>query len=121
MDRHQADATEQDARRSACERRSRAQGHLWVLRSGARCCFFAERFARSSLFIEPDQADAIGPVLFAKIIRFSLHPKQIYIYRRSGPIEGRFAVVTNVGPECGGRGWRLMTKSATADGEVVWS
>ena len=33
--RHQADAAEQVARRSACKCPSRAQWHLWVLRSGA--------------------------------------------------------------------------------------
>src|ERR1035437_4590636 len=35
MDRHQTDAAEQATRRSACKRPSRAQRHLWVLRSGA--------------------------------------------------------------------------------------
>jgi hypothetical protein len=37
-----------------------------------------------------------------------------------GPQEGRFAVVTNVGPGCGGRG-SVRDERAGAYGEIVWS
>ncbi len=35
--------------------------------------------------------------------------------------EGRFAIVTNVGQGCGGRGLRAGRAMQLADGEVVWS
>jgi hypothetical protein len=78
------------------------------------------------------------PVPFVKIIRFAAHPNHRYIHRHPVPHEGRFAIVTNVGTGCGGRGSveramgsqggffrersrRAQTRDAGADGEVVWS
>ena len=39
----------------------------------------------------------------------------------SRPTKGRFAIVTNVGAGCDGRGQFCETSSTGADGEVVWS
>jgi hypothetical protein len=55
--------------------------------------------------------------------KFRLTPqqKQKYIDSVPPPLEGRFAIVTNVG---GGMRWtwqRRKTSGADADGEVVWS
>jgi hypothetical protein len=36
-------------------------------------------FARSGRFVEPDQRDLGGPVLFAKIFPFTADPNQLYI------------------------------------------
>jgi hypothetical protein len=41
--------------------------------------------------------------------------------RHPVPLEGRIAIVTNVGAGCDGRGWRALTRCANADGESVWS
>ena len=40
--------------------------------------------------------------------------------RHPGPQEGRFAVVMNVGPGCGGRG-SVRDERADAYGKIVWS
>ena len=94
--------------------------------------------ARRKKIPEPDQADLACPVLSAKIFRFAAHPNHRYIHRHPVPHEGRFAIVTNVGTGCGGRGSveramgsqggffrerspRAQTRDATAYGEVVWS
>ena len=55
-----------------------------------------------------------------KYFPFSSDPNHFYIPRHPGPLEGRFAIVTNVGQGCGGRGCALGERRE-ADGEVVWS
>jgi hypothetical protein len=55
-----------------------------------------------------------------KYFLFSSDPNHFYIPRHPGPLEGRFAIVTNVGQGCGGRGCALGERRE-ADGEVVWS
>ena len=50
----------------------------------------------------------VCPALFAKIFPFTFDPNHFYIYRHPGPdTEGRFAIVTDVGLGCDGRGWRI--------------
>jgi hypothetical protein len=44
------------------------------------------------------------PAPFAKRFLFSPDPNQIYNLRCPDPKEGRFAIVTDVGQGCGGRG-----------------
>jgi len=44
------------------------------------------------------------PVLLAKIFLFSFDPNHFYITRIPAHSEGRFAIVTDVGQGCGGRG-----------------
>ena len=44
-----------------------------------------------------------GPVPLGKRILFARYPNQSYNSRHPGPQEGRIAIVTNVGPGCGGR------------------
>ena len=46
--------------------------------------------ARSAEFVEPDQADATRPVLFAKIFRFTFDPNHLHIPRHPGPHKGAF-------------------------------
>jgi len=76
--------------------------------------------ARKNEFVEPDQGDLGRPVPTPKIFQFSFDPNHFYIPRHPGPLEGRFAIVTNVGQGCGGRGCALGERRE-ADGEVVWS
>jgi hypothetical protein len=59
---------------------------------------------REDEFLEAIQADAIGPVPFAKIFLFPFDPNHFYVDRIPAHTEGRFAIVTNVGRGCGGRG-----------------
>ena len=84
------------------------------------------------------QADLPGPALREKRNRFAHDPNQSYNSAYPGPQEGRIAIVTNVGPGCGGRESagramriagrisrerslaRKMT-GAVADGKTVWS
>ena len=56
-------------------------------------------------FGEADQSDLGCPVAFQKIFRFRSDPNQNYKPRHPVPHEGRFAIVTDVGTGCGGRGW----------------
>ena len=49
------------------------------------------------------QADLPGPALREKRNRFAHDPNQSYNSAYPGPQEGRIAIVTNVGPGCGGR------------------
>jgi hypothetical protein len=51
-----------------------------------------------------DQRDSTRPVLPEKIFPFALTPNHIHISRHPVPHEGRFAIVTDVGTGCGGRG-----------------
>jgi hypothetical protein len=76
--------------------------------------------ARKNEFVEPDQGDLGRPVPYVKIFQFSFDPNHFYIPRHPGPLQGRFAIVTNVGQGCGGRGCALGERRE-ADGEVVWS
>jgi hypothetical protein len=55
-----------------------------------------------------------------KIIRFTCEPNHRLILRHPVPNEGRFAIVTNVGRDAVDAK-ALLTNSAEADGEVVWS
>jgi hypothetical protein len=56
----------------------------------------------------------------AKINPFALPPNHFHNFRHPVPLEGRFAIVTDVGAGCGGHGGTL-TNGADVDGEVVWS
>jgi hypothetical protein len=56
---------------------------------------------------EPDQTDLPSPVPQLKIFLFSFDPNQIHNSRHPVPHEGRFAIVTDVGTGCGGRGCAL--------------
>jgi len=59
------------------------------------------------------QCVAIGVIdLDPKSPAYSAHPV---------PLEGRIAIVTDVGAGCGGRGLCHKTNDAAADGEAVWS
>jgi hypothetical protein len=60
--------------------------------------------ARKLEFVEPDQSDLGSPVPLAKIFRFALDPNHLYIHGHPAQTEGRFAIVTDVGAGCGGRG-----------------
>ena len=51
-----------------------------------------------------DQRDSTRPVLFEKIFPFALPPNHIHISHHPVPLEGRFAIVTDVRTGCGGRG-----------------
>jgi hypothetical protein len=59
--------------------------------------------AHSSEFIQPFQRDATCPVCSGKIYPFLPGPNHTYKARHPVPIEGRFAIVTDVGAGCGGR------------------
>src|SRR5437879_9996993 len=59
--------------------------------------------ARKQKVSQSFQADLPGPVLREKRNRFARNPNQSYNSRHPGPQEGRIAIVTNVGPGCGGR------------------
>ena len=50
----------------------------------------SRRFAAKHCFVEPDQADASGPVPFAKIFRFSPDPNHLYIRRHPASSRGAF-------------------------------
>lgn len=51
-----------------------------------------------------------------------LAPLRLHVLVMYHPrIEGRLETVTNVGVECGGRGWLGVTSEAAADGKDVWS
>src|SRR5258705_12475479 len=95
-------------------------------------------FARGGKVLQSFQADLPGPVLREKRILFSHDANQSYKSRHPGPQEGRIAIVTNVGPGCGGResAGRVMriagrvsrerfracqTNGAVAYGKTVWS
>jgi len=65
---------------------------------------FLQGYAPKQQFVEPDQTDATCPVLPSKINPFAFPPNHIHISRHPVPHEGRFAIVTNVGAGCGGRG-----------------
>jgi hypothetical protein len=61
-----------------------------------------------------------------KKISLFFQGKSVALSVRPVPQEGRFAIVTNVGSGCGGRGSVVTricawTNDAIADGEVVWS
>jgi hypothetical protein len=60
-------------------------------------------FARRGKVLQSFQADLPRPVLREKRIPFTRDPNQSYKSRHPGPQEGRIAIVTNVGPGCGGR------------------
>jgi hypothetical protein len=60
------------------------------------------------------------PVPPQKIFRFAPDPNQLHIVSRPVPNEGRFAIVTNVRRDAVDA-LTLVTNSAKADGEVVWS
>src|SRR6266849_5929559 len=77
--------------------------------------------ARTADFIEPDQRDLPCPVLRSKRFRFAADPNQNYNLRCSIPLQGRIAIVTDVGMGCGGRFGDALTSGVDADGEVVWS
>jgi len=53
-----------------------------------------------------NQRDLGRPVPFAKIFPFPADPNHFYIRSRPVPLEGRIAIVTDVGTGCGGRGRR---------------
>ena len=62
--------------------------------------------ARAGQFVELDQSDLGRPVPFAKIFRFTFDPNHLHIPAIPAHTKGRFAIVTNVGSGCDGRGWR---------------
>jgi hypothetical protein len=57
---------------------------------------------------------------FQKFFLFSFHANQFPNPRRPTPLEGRIAIVTNAGLDAMDAA-ALLTNSANADGEVVWS
>ena len=59
--------------------------------------------ARKQKVSQSFQTDLPRPVLREKRIPFARNPNQSYKSRHPGPQEGRIAIVTNVGPGCGGR------------------
>jgi hypothetical protein len=68
------------------------------------------------------------PLVQSLLQKYSDFPKpQISLYPcHPVPLEGRIAIVTDVGMGCGGRGsirrtFGRATNDAAADGEVVWS
>jgi hypothetical protein len=62
------------------------------------------------------------PALFREIFRLTRRANHLYNFAPFHPREeGRFAIVTNVGLECGGRGGGARRAALGADGEVVWS
>jgi hypothetical protein len=62
-------------------------------------------FARAAQFVETIQSDSTCPALFAKIYPFSPDPNHLHIPVRPASLEGRFAIVTDVG---GGMRWTRM-------------
>jgi hypothetical protein len=62
----------------------------------------------------------VCPAPFAKIFWFSEDPNHFYIGRCPAPLEGRHAIVTAAGRDAVDAE-ALLTNSAEADGEVVWS
>jgi hypothetical protein len=63
--------------------------------------------ARTAEFVETDQCDSTGPVLFAKIFLFPLTPNQIYNSRHPVP-QGRIAIVTDAGRDAAAFGARRI-------------
>jgi len=59
--------------------------------------------ARKQKISKSFQSDLPGPALREKRIPFARDPNQSYKSRHPGPQEGRIAIVTDVGPGCGGR------------------
>jgi hypothetical protein len=76
--------------------------------------------ARAAEFLEPFQADLPCPVVARKIFLFPSDPNHRLIPCRPVPNEGRFAIVTGVRRDAVDAK-ALLTNSAEADGEVVWS
>jgi hypothetical protein len=57
----------------------------------------------------------------AKPMALRSNPNQLYVSAVPPPLEGRFAIISDVG---GGMRWTqalLLTRALAADGEVVWS
>jgi hypothetical protein len=71
-------------------------------------------------FVKAFQSDLPCPALFEKIFLFPSDPNHRLISRHPVPNEGRFAIVTDVGRDAVDAD-ALLTNSAQADGEVVWS
>jgi len=97
--------------RGACHR-ARIRATRWLATTvWARSPLFVP--APNGEFFEPDQADATCPVLLGKIFPFAI--PQIKSITRAIPAhtEGRFAIVTNVGQGCGGRGGALTNAPAS--------
>ena len=80
----------------------------------------AMALARTAEFFEWDQRDSTCPVVLLKIFLFPSDPNHRLILRHPAPYEGRFAIVTNVRRDAVDAE-ALLTNSANADGEVVWS
>jgi hypothetical protein len=76
--------------------------------------------ARAAEFCERFQADLPCPVVALKIFLFPPDPNHLFIPRIPPPFEGRFAIVTDVRRDAVDAK-ALLTNSAKADGEVVWS
>jgi hypothetical protein len=70
---------------------------------GSRCRQPPTAVARKQKVSQSFQTDLPRPVLREKRIPFARNPNQSYKSRHPGPQEGRIAIVTNVGPGCGGR------------------
>ena len=79
-----------------------------------------KRFALTAEFNEQDQRDSTCPVAKSKIFPFPFDPNHRLIPCRPVPNEGRLAIVTNAGRDAVDAKV-LLTNSADADGEVVWS
>ncbi len=60
--------------------------------------------ARTGKILLQNQTDLPRPVLSEKIFRFPPPPNHLYIRSRPVPLEGRIAIVTDVGTGCSGRG-----------------
>jgi hypothetical protein len=71
-------------------------------------------------FLEPHQHDSMCPDIRAKINSFANQPKSKQNPRCLVPLEGRIAIVTDAGRDAVDAD-ALLTNSAEADGEVVWS
>src|SRR5260221_14295136 len=93
------------AQNSACEtaRPAASPCLLSHRHSGARVSAMPRSDAREKVLLW-DQRDSTCPVLPEKRNRFALPPNQLHNSRRPVPLEGRFAIVTDVGAGCGGRG-----------------
>ena len=76
--------------------------------------------ARIAKFLERNQNGSACPVVAPKIFLFPFDPNHRLIPRHPVPNEGRFAIVTDVGRDAVDAE-ALLTNSAQADGEVVWS
>src|SRR5258708_7418661 len=76
--------------------------------------------ARKIEFLELNQAVSICPVPFAKIFLFSFDPNHFYIRAVLSFREGRWPSSRTLGRDAMDAA-ALVTNSAKADGEVVWS